>query len=179
MIRTAHAPEQGPKHKLDSIALNNPYPISRLRVLSHSRTRCRESKTREQNYFLFIIPMQVYNTPSGSRMEIGPSLSPLPPVIGGLPLTFFALMVGTPGSPTAPPRGATLTFFTLMVSATVSPSAPPRGPPSMSLSVDGGRSQISVNTSQGGAINIFHVDGERSQISGTASQGAHHRYFLR
>jgi hypothetical protein len=67
-----HAPEQGHNHKLNGVALNNTCPVSRLRVVSHSRTRCRESGTHEQNYFLSFILMQVYNTPFGSPMEIGP-----------------------------------------------------------------------------------------------------------
>jgi hypothetical protein len=68
----AHAPEQGHNHNLDSVAVNNPCPVSQLRVIRQSRTKYRESGTREQNYFLSIIPMQVYNTPFGSWMETGP-----------------------------------------------------------------------------------------------------------
>jgi hypothetical protein len=63
-----HAHEQGHNHNLHSIALNYPCLARRLRIVSHNRTKCRENGTREQNYFLFIMPMQVYNTPLGSRM---------------------------------------------------------------------------------------------------------------
>jgi hypothetical protein len=67
-----HAPEQGHNHNLDSVALNYPYPVSRLRVISHNITKCRENGIHEQNYFLSITPMQAYNTPLGSRMGTGP-----------------------------------------------------------------------------------------------------------
>jgi hypothetical protein len=90
----AHAPEQGDNHNLDSVPLNHPCPVSRLRVISHNSNKCRETGTREQNYFLSIIPMHVYNTPFRSRMETRP-----PPEgggAGGLLSTFFALMVGDP-----------------------------------------------------------------------------------
>jgi hypothetical protein len=66
--RIAHAPEQGHNHILDSIALNYPCLINQLRVVSHNRTKYRENGTHEQNYFLPIMSMSVYNTPLGSRM---------------------------------------------------------------------------------------------------------------
>jgi hypothetical protein len=69
--RIAHAPEQGHNHNLDSVALNYPRLVSLLRVMSHNRTKCRENGTREQNYFLSIMPMQVYNTPLGFQMGTG------------------------------------------------------------------------------------------------------------
>jgi hypothetical protein len=74
----AHAPEQGHNHNLDSVALNYPCPVSRLKVISHSRTKYRENETREQKYFMSIMPMQVYNTPLGftcgfaASPEVGP-----------------------------------------------------------------------------------------------------------
>jgi hypothetical protein len=37
----------------------------------------------------------------------------------------------------------------------------------------------SVSTPRGPAIDVFCVDGGRSQISGTTSQGGRHRRFLR
>jgi hypothetical protein len=64
-------PKQGHIHNLDNIALNYPCTVSSLRVVSHNRTKCRENGTREQNYFLSIMPMQVYNTPFRSRMWTG------------------------------------------------------------------------------------------------------------
>jgi hypothetical protein len=67
-----NAPEQGYNHNLDSVALNNPCPVSQPRVVSHSRTRCRESGAHEHNHFLSFTPMQVYNTPFGSQMETKP-----------------------------------------------------------------------------------------------------------
>jgi hypothetical protein len=65
---------------------------------------------------------------------------------------FLTLMVGDPRSPSAPARGARhRCFLALIVDALGSPAlTPPRGPPSMFLSVDGGRSRISGSrTSQG------------------------------
>jgi hypothetical protein len=55
---------------------------------------------------------------------------------------FLALMVGAPVSPApVPPKGPTVDIFSLMVDALKSPSAPTRGgPPSMFISIDGGRS---------------------------------------
>jgi hypothetical protein len=55
--RTTHATEQAHHHNLDSVALNYPCPVSRLRVVSHNKTKCRENGTHEQNYFLSIMPM--------------------------------------------------------------------------------------------------------------------------
>jgi hypothetical protein len=86
-----------------------------------------ETGTSEQNYFFSFIPMKVYNTPFRSRMETRP------PRGHGDPLsTFLALMVAAPGSP----------------------SSPLRGPAVDVSSVNGGCSQISDNTSQGGAIDV-------------------------
>jgi hypothetical protein len=45
--------------------------------MSHKRTKCRENETREQNYFLSIMPMQVYSTPLESWMgttSLGPTV---------------------------------------------------------------------------------------------------------
>jgi hypothetical protein len=41
-------------------------------VVSHNKTKCKKNETREQNYFLSIIPMQVYNTSLRCRMGIRP-----------------------------------------------------------------------------------------------------------
>jgi hypothetical protein len=68
-VRTVHAPEQDHNHNLDRIALNYPCLISRLRVVSHNRTKCRENEIREHNYFFFM-PMQV--TTHLSDFEWGP-----------------------------------------------------------------------------------------------------------
>jgi hypothetical protein len=43
--------KHGHNHSLDRAALNYPCPVTRLRVVSHSGTKCRESGTREHNYF--------------------------------------------------------------------------------------------------------------------------------
>jgi hypothetical protein len=100
-----HAPEQGHNHNLDSVALNYPCPVSWLRVVGHNRTKCRENESREQNYFLSIMPMQV------TTDLPDPGWKPDPPhPHGGLSSTF--------------------------------------------LSVDGGRSRISGNASQGAAIDV-------------------------
>jgi hypothetical protein len=92
-------------------------------------------------------------------------------------------------------------FLMLMVGALGSLASPPMGPTVDVSCIDGGRSQISVTTSQGGHCRYFlrwwwafsdlrhrflggplctflSVDGRRSWISITASEGARHRYFL-
>jgi hypothetical protein len=46
-----YAPEQVHNHNLDSVALNYPCPVSRLRVVRHNMSKCRESGTREHNCF--------------------------------------------------------------------------------------------------------------------------------
>jgi hypothetical protein len=43
-----HAPEQSHNHNLDSVTLNHSCPISRLRIINHNRTKCKENGTREQ-----------------------------------------------------------------------------------------------------------------------------------
>jgi hypothetical protein len=77
----AHAPEQDHNHNLDSFTLNNLRLISQLRVVSHSRTRCKESETRQQNYFLSFVPMQVYNTLLDPGWKLDPP--PLPTGVCG------------------------------------------------------------------------------------------------
>jgi hypothetical protein len=71
-------PEQVHNHNLDSVALNYPCPVSPFRVMSRNRTKCRENGTHEQNYFLSIMPMQVYNTPLGSWIGTDPPYGGLP-----------------------------------------------------------------------------------------------------
>jgi hypothetical protein len=91
---------------------------------------------------------------------------------GGPPLTFFALIMGAPGSPSPPLRGPTIDvfciewwvlpdlhhrlpgeppsmFFALMVDATESLSPPPRGPPLMFFALYDGCSRIFKIASQG------------------------------
>jgi hypothetical protein len=99
--------------------------------MSYNRIKCRENGTREQNYFLSIMLMHVYNTPLESRMGTGPPLW-------------------------GPPRGPSSTFFTLMVDAPGSPApSPPRGPAVNIFYVDGGRSWItSSDTSWGPALDV-------------------------
>jgi hypothetical protein len=132
--------EQGHNHNLDSIARNYSCPVSRLRVVSHNKTKCRENGNHEQNNFLSITHMHVYNNPLVSRIRTGPP--PQPPAGPGCsPSTFFmliflsfdggrsrisssgtsqgarrryflALMVDTPGSPApAPPRAPAVNIF--------------------------------------------------------------------
>jgi hypothetical protein len=106
-------------------------PVSRLRVISHNITKYRENETREQNYLLSIIPMQVYNTPLVSRIGTRPPAGAKVPIVdifyvdggrsqisssstsqGGPLSTFVTLMVGAPGSPAlTPPRGPTVDVF--------------------------------------------------------------------
>jgi hypothetical protein len=56
-------------------------PVSRLRVISHNITKYRENETREQNYLLSIIPMQVYNTPLVSRIGTRPPTGAKVPIV--------------------------------------------------------------------------------------------------
>jgi hypothetical protein len=65
-------PEPDHNYNLDSITLNDPCPVSRLRVVSHNKIKCRENENCEQNYFLSIMHMQIYNTSFGSQMGTGP-----------------------------------------------------------------------------------------------------------
>jgi hypothetical protein len=60
-------PKQVHNHNLDSVALNYPSPVIRLRWSTIMKPSARKSGTREQNYFLSIIPMHIYNTPCRSR----------------------------------------------------------------------------------------------------------------
>jgi hypothetical protein len=123
-------------------------PVSRLRVISHNITKYRENETREQNYLLSIIPMQVYNTPLVSRIGTRPPRGPRCPL-----LIFFTLMVGAPRFPApAPPRGGPLsTFVTMMVGAPESPAlTPPRGPTVDVFYVDGGRCRTHRQRHPGG-----------------------------
>jgi hypothetical protein len=55
--RMAHPPEQVQNHNLDSVAVNYPCPISRLRVVSHNRTKHREVGLVSRITFLPIVPM--------------------------------------------------------------------------------------------------------------------------
>jgi hypothetical protein len=96
----AHAAEQIHNHNLDSVTLNYPHPVSRLRVVSHNRTKCKDNGTHDQNYFLSIIPMQVTTHLS----DPGWGLDPPRWEPGSPPSMFFTLMVGAPGYPSAPPR---------------------------------------------------------------------------
>jgi hypothetical protein len=66
---------------------------------------------------------------------------------GGLPSTFFVLMVGAPGPLTPPPKGPTIDFFVLIVGALEPPASPPRG----------------------ATVDVFCIEGGRSWSSGTAS----------
>jgi hypothetical protein len=68
-VRTVHAPEQDHNYNLDRIALNYPCLISRLRVVSHNRTKCRENEIREHNYFFSCLcrSQRTFRTLSGDR----------------------------------------------------------------------------------------------------------------
>jgi hypothetical protein len=95
-------------------------------------------------------------------METGPPRGPRGP-----PSTFVALMLGAPGSLSSPRWGPDL------------PTLGPWGPAIDGLSVDGGRSLISIRTCQGVHRQcFFSVDGGRSWISSTTSQGARRQHFL-
>jgi hypothetical protein len=141
-----YAPKQGNNHNLDSVALNYPFLVSQLRVMSHNRTKCRENGTREQNYFLSIMPMQVYSTPLGSRMGTA-----TPPPTGDRVLAIDVFYVdggcsriSSSGTSQAACRRC---FLALMVGALGSPAlAPPRGPTIDIFYIDGGRSWIFIST---------------------------------
>jgi hypothetical protein len=117
---------------------------------------------------------------------------------GGPPLTSSRKVVGTLGSPSSPPRGPPSMSSRKVVGASGLLTSPPRGSAIDVFKIDGGRSQTSVNTSQGAhhqrlqerlwallgfrhrllggpAINVFKKYGGRSRISVIASQRAHHR----
>jgi hypothetical protein len=111
-----HSFEQVHNHNLGSVTLNYPCPVSRLRVVSHNRTKHREAGTVSRITFLSIIPMQVYNTTFRPHMGTGPPMRAWGPAVDicnidggrswiqrqhlleGPPSRFFTLMVGTPGS---------------------------------------------------------------------------------
>jgi hypothetical protein len=172
----AHDPKESCNHNLDSVAPNYPCPVSRLRVISHNKTKFRDNGTHEKNYFLSIMPMQVYNTPVNFRMgTVRPLWGP------GCKLSMiYTLMVGAPGSPApTPPRGTTVDvfyidsgrscisvstsqgarrqcFLALMVGALGSLAlTPPRGEPSTFLRVDGGCSRISSSGTSRGTSSMF------------------------
>jgi hypothetical protein len=131
-----------------------------------------------------MIPMQVYNTSFGHRMETSPPRGP-----GGPPSMFSSVDSGRSRIIRQyPPRGHRRRFPALMVgSSWISNSdtsqgprhrhflvlmvddlgslapTPPRGPPSMFSCIHGGRSQItSSGTSQGPIIDVFCVHGGTS-----------------
>jgi hypothetical protein len=89
-------------------------------------------------------------------MVDAPGSVALTPPRGGRCQRFLALMVGTPGFPTPPSRGATIDVFY----------------------VDGGHSRSSVSTRQGPRRRHFYVDGGYSRTSVSTSQGARHQHFL-
>jgi hypothetical protein len=67
-----HAPEQGHNYNLDRVALNYPCLISRLRIVRHIRTKCRENGTYEQHYiFSFYRAYAGHNAPFGPQVGIG------------------------------------------------------------------------------------------------------------
>jgi hypothetical protein len=140
-----HALEQGHNHNLDRVTLNYPCPVSRLRVIRHNRTKCRENGTHEQHYFFFlsIMTMQV------TTHLLDPGWGPEPPrgsgaTQGARHRRALTLMVGAFGSlALTPPRGPLSMFLSVDGGCS-------RIPPSMFLSNDGGRSGIpSSGTSQG------------------------------
>jgi hypothetical protein len=161
--------------------------------MRHNRTKCRENGTREQNYFLSIMPMQVYNTPLGSRMGTGPPLRgpPRGPAVnvfyvdggrsritssgtsqGASHQRFFTLMVDTPrSSAPAPPGARRRCFLALIVGALgSSPLAPPGGPPStfFTLMVDAPGS-LAPTPPGAPLLTFLSVDGGRSRISSSGT----------
>jgi hypothetical protein len=94
-------------------------------------------------------------------------------------LTFFALMVGTPGSPIAPPRGLPLTFSKHRWWALPDPLAtPPRGPTSTSFTLKVGATKSLTTLARGPTVDVFYIDAGRSRISDSTSEGVHHQRFL-
>jgi hypothetical protein len=122
--------------------------------------------------------------------------------LGGVPLTFFALMVGTSRSPALPPKrpavdifcvnggrsrifwhrllgGPLSTFFALMVDALKSPASSPRGPPSTIFASMVGAPR-SLAPPPSGPPSTFFVSMVGALGSfGMASQGVRRRCFLR
>jgi hypothetical protein len=110
-------------------------------------------------------------------METGPARG-----AGGPPSIFFSVDGGHSRiSSFGTSQGARRRcFLALMAGAPKSPApAPPRESAVDVCYVDGGRSRISISTSQGAPSTFSNVDGERSRIfsSGTSERGRC-RHFL-
>jgi hypothetical protein len=76
-----HPFEQVHNHNLGSVTLNYACPVSRLRVVSHNRTKHREAGPMSRITSLSTIPMQAYNITFGSRMGTGPPMGAWGPAV--------------------------------------------------------------------------------------------------
>jgi hypothetical protein len=149
----AHPPEQVHYHELGSVKLNYPCPISRQRVVSHSRMRCREVGPVNRITFCLSNPCRF------TAHLLDPGWEPDTPWgPGGPPLTFLVLMVGAPTfSSITSHGGLSSTFF----------------------SVDGGCSWIlwhHLPVAHRQCFWAFMVGAP--EFSDSTSQGAHRWHFL-
>jgi hypothetical protein len=64
-------PEQDHNHNLESVALNYPCPVRRLRIVRHNKARHRENEIREQSYFYLCCLCRSQHT-FGPWTEAGP-----------------------------------------------------------------------------------------------------------
>jgi hypothetical protein len=123
-----HRSEQVYNHNLSSVTLNYPCPVNRQRVVSHNRTKRRVAGPVSRITLCLSYPYKFTTHPSDPRWGTGP-----PWGSRGRRRHFLMLMVDTPGSPSAPARGAVVDVF----------------------NVDGGRSRISISTRQGACHRRF------------------------
>jgi hypothetical protein len=108
-----HTPlEQAYNHNLDSVTLNYPCPVSRLRIVSHNRTMRRVAGPMSRIILCLLYPCRFAYTSLRSRMKTGPPQRSQ----GVHHRCFLALMVGAPGfSCRTSQGGPPLTFLALMV----------------------------------------------------------------
>jgi hypothetical protein len=147
----SHCLEQAHNHNLSSVTLNYPCLICRPRVVSHNRMKCSVAGPVSRITLCLSYPCRFTTHPSDPRWGSDPLWGPR-----GRRRCFYALMVGTSGSPTTPTRWSTIDVF----------------------NIDGGCSWISDNTHQGPASDIFNIDVGTPESSGITSQGTRCRCFL-
>jgi hypothetical protein len=172
--RMPHHSEQVYNHNLSSVTLNYPCSVNRQRVVSHNRTKRRVAGPVSRITLCLSYPYKFTTHPSDPRWGTGP-----PWGSRGRRRHFLMLMVDTPGSLSAPTRGAVVDVFNVdggrsRISISTRQGACHR----RFFNIDSGRSRISVNTYRGLVVDVFNVDGGRSRISISTSQGARRQCFL-
>jgi hypothetical protein len=173
-----HPPGQVLNHNLGSVTLNYPCLISRLRVISHDKTKHRVVGPVSRITLCLSYPCWFTTHPSDPGRGPDP---PPPRGPGGPPSTFLVLMVGAPESLAAAPRGARHQhFLALMVGAPkFTDSTSQGGCHRRFLALMVGAPGFSGNTRQGGPSSTFsRDDGGQSRIFISTRQGARHRCFL-